>query len=136
MPAQGKSRRVLPLSKSRDERFQRSGSYRDAASRAREVPFVARKQLKRSQQNQRRARAIPVRSGAAFSRRPLARIVPRGHAPRLALSEHGPRCVPARGKSRLGVLVPSGDRLGPTEPAGETLACARALQDVDARARR
>ena len=89
MPARGKSRRVLPLSKSRDERFQRSGSYRDAASRAREVPFVARKQLKRSQQNQRRARAIPVRSGAAFSRRPLARIVPRGHAPRLALSEHG-----------------------------------------------
>ena len=29
-------------------------------------------------------------------------------------------CTP--GNSRLGVLVPSGDRSGPTEPAGETLA--------------
>ena len=32
------------------------------------------------------------------------------------------RRVAARGDSRLGVLVPSGDRPGPTEPAGETLA--------------
>ena len=32
------------------------------------------------------------------------------------------RRVAARGDSRLGVLVPSGDRSGPTEPTGETLA--------------
>ena len=32
----------------------------------------------------RRARALVVRTDAAFSRRPLARIVPRGHAPRIA----------------------------------------------------
>ena len=32
------------------------------------------------------------------------------------------RRVAARDDSRLGVLVPSGDRPGPTEPAGETLA--------------
>ena len=31
-----------------------------------------------------RARALASRTDAAFSRRPLARIVPRGHAPRLA----------------------------------------------------
>ena len=38
-------------------------------------------------------------------------------------------------KSRLGVLVPSGDRSGPTEPAGETLAAARAHREDSARAR-
>ena len=38
--------------------------------------------------------------------------------------------------SRLGVLVPSGDRPEPTEPAGETLAVARAHQEANARARR
>ena len=38
--------------------------------------------------------------------------------------------------SRLGVLVPSGDRPGPTEPAGETLAVARAHREDSARARR
>ena len=32
----------------------------------------------------RRARELIVRTDAAFSRRPLARIVPRGHAPRIA----------------------------------------------------
>ena len=32
----------------------------------------------------RRARALASRTDAAFSRRPLARIVPRGHAPRIA----------------------------------------------------
>ena len=37
--------------------------------------------------------------------------------------------------SRLGVLVPSGDRPGPTEPAGETLAAARAHQEANSRAR-
>ena len=42
-------------------------------------------------------------------------------------------CTP--GNSRLGVLVPSGDRSGPTEPAGETLAVARAHQENSARAR-
>ena len=34
-----------------------------------------------------------------------------------------------------GALVPSGDRSGPTEPAGETLAVARAHQENSARAR-
>ncbi len=38
--------------------------------------------------------------------------------------------------SRRGVLVPSGDRPGPTEPAGETLAAARAHREDSARARR
>ena len=37
--------------------------------------------------------------------------------------------------SRLGVLVPSGDRSGLTEPAGETLAVARAYRENCARAR-
>ena len=37
--------------------------------------------------------------------------------------------------SRRGVLVPSGDRPGPTEPAGETLAAARAHRENSARAR-
>ena len=52
------------------------------------------------------------------------------------------RCVAkslCRAKSRLplwGALVPSGDRPGPTEPAGETLAVARAHQENSARARR
>ena len=43
-------------------------------------------------------------------------------------------CTP--GNSRLGVLVPSGDRSGPTEPAGETLVVARAHREDSARARR
>ena len=42
-------------------------------------------------------------------------------------------CTP--GNSRLWVLVPSGDRPGPTEPAGETLAAARAHRATSARAR-
>ena len=42
-------------------------------------------------------------------------------------------CTP--GNSRLWVLVPSGDRPGPTEPAGETLAIARAHRENSARAR-
>ena len=37
--------------------------------------------------------------------------------------------------SRLGVLVPSGDRSGLTEPAGETLAVARAYRENCARPR-
>ena len=38
--------------------------------------------------------------------------------------------------SRLGVLVPSGDRPGPTEPAGETGELTLApVQDADARPR-
>ena len=37
--------------------------------------------------------------------------------------------------SRLGVLVPSGDRSGLTEPAGETLAIARAYRESCVRAR-
>ena len=45
------------------------------------------------------------------------------------------RRVTARDNSRLGVLVPSGDRSGPTEPAGETLAAARAHRTTNARAR-
>ena len=38
----------------------------------------------------RRARALAVRTGAAFSRRPLARIVPCGHAPRIESPGTGP----------------------------------------------
>ena len=64
---------VLGLANSRDGRWRRPGSNRDATSRAREGPFAAGKKLERSWENQRRGRALASQSGAALSRRPLAR---------------------------------------------------------------
>ena len=69
----------------------------------------------------RRLNAAPVRTAGARARRWLS--------PRQTCR------MAAQDNSRLWVLVPSGDRSGPTEPAGETLAIARAHRENSARAR-
>ena len=67
----------------------------------------------------------------ATSHRDVA--APKGEPSRCATKslQKAKSCLPL-----WGALVPSGDRPGPTEPAGETLAAARAHQENSARARR
>ena len=61
----------------------------------------------------RRGRVLTACTGAAFSRRPLARIVPRGHAPRIENPGTGPRTSASGSMSTSEASVSPAGSVGP-----------------------